>query len=80
MGFLAVKTKYNPAKTHGILSHCPVDSNPKSLSKPPWLSFKNSTKKRTVNKRTRNNPNKNPDFPLASVFQYIKNKIAKTNI
>lgn len=61
-----------------MLNHCPVENKPNSLSKPPWLSFTNSTIKRTTNKRTKNNPNKSPDLSLAFVFQYKKYKIANT--
>ena len=35
----------------GILSHWPVDNRGIRSSKPPWLTFTNSTKKRTL-KRT----------------------------
>ena len=80
-GFLcALMTKKRPMMIKGMLSHCPVEKMPSSFSKPPWLSFTNSTIKRTTNKRTKNKPNNSPDLSLAFVFQYKKNKIAKTNI
>ena len=79
-GFLcALIMKNRPIMIKGILNHCPVEKRPNSFSKPPWLSFTNSTIKRTTNKSTKNNPNKYPDLSLALVFQYKKNKIANTN-
>lgn len=33
--FLDFKINKNPMMINGILSHCPVENNPRSLSKPP---------------------------------------------
>ena len=51
-----------------MLSHCPVESNPNALSKPPWLSFTYSTTKRTDHNSTRKRPNIKPVFSFAFVL------------
>ena len=57
---LFLNTKKRPKSIIGILSHWPVENIGIMSSKPPWLSFTNSTKNRTLKRTVKNIPNKYP--------------------
>ena len=76
-GKLILVTAINPtpAKTNGILSHCPI-FNIIPASKGSWSFFTNSMKKRDPNTHIINTPKISPCFFQASFLKYSHIQIA----